>query len=89
MRASPCSQELRLPSGYRWPYTIQGWSRGGASRCDGECCQLAVAIRTLNMGMLVRIGRRAVDSWHGGPVQTEIHSQLSAVVCHVAKERFA
>ena len=34
------------------------------------------------------IGGRTVDSWHGSLVQAEIHSELSAVVCHVAKERF-
>ena len=34
------------------------------------------------------IGGRTVDSWYGGLVQAEIHSELSAVVCHVAKERF-
>jgi hypothetical protein len=36
----------------------------------------------------VFIGGRTVDSWYGGLVQSEIHSVLSAVVCHVAKERF-
>src|ERR1700739_4498900 len=37
---------------------------------------------------LVFICGRTVDSWYGGLVQAEIHRELSAVVCHVAKERF-
>lgn len=36
---------------------------------------------------LVFIGGRTVDSWYRRFVQAEIHSELSAVVCHVAKER--
>src|SRR5579862_2522288 len=41
-----------------------------------------------NWRALVFIGGRTVDSWYGGLVQPEIHRELSAVVCHVAKERF-
>ena len=33
------------------------------------------------------IGGWAVDSWNGGLVQAEIHSELSAVMCHVPKEQ--
>jgi hypothetical protein len=37
--------------------------------------------------MLVFISGWAVDSRYGGLVQAKIYSELSAVVCHMAKER--
>src|SRR5579863_7289417 len=37
---------------------------------------------------LVFISGRTIDSWYGSLVQAEIHSELSAVMCQVAKERF-
>ncbi len=37
---------------------------------------------------LVFISGRTVESWYGDLVQAQIHCELSAVVCHVAKKRF-